>query len=90
MQEFTKRFNELASSSIDEQIEIEVSVFPNPSAGIITVKSDITIQQIKLYGVDGKLLSAFSTTTFELEKRGTYFLKIITSKGNAIKKVVVN
>tara|TARA_E500000331_G_scaffold357573_1_gene419793 strand:+ start:10458 stop:12578 length:2121 start_codon:yes stop_codon:yes gene_type:complete len=90
LQEFTKRFNELASSSIDEQIEIEVSVFPNPSAGIITVKSDITIQQIKLYGVDGKLLSAFSTTTFELEKRGTYFLKIITSKGNAIKKVVVN
>ena len=90
LQEFTERFNELNSSSIDELIDIEIVVFPNPSAGFITLKSDIEIQKVNLYMVNGSLLETTNNTTLQIDRKGTYFLKIYTEKGVLIKKVVVN
>lgn len=90
LQEFEKRWGELGTSnSINELIDVEVSVFPNPSAGKITVKSDLEINQINLYGIDGKLISVSEKTSFEIKIKGIYFLKIFTAKGKTIKKIVV-
>ena len=90
MQEFEKRWGELgAPNAIDELIDIEISVFPNPSAGKVTVKSDLEILQINLYAVDGKLLSVNDGTTIAIDTEGICFVKVITNKGNTVKKIIV-
>ena len=90
LQEFEKRWGELgAPNAIDELIDIEISVFPNPSAGKVTVKSDLEILQINLYAVDGKLLSVNDGTTIAIDTEGIYFVKVITNKGNTVKKIIV-
>jgi hypothetical protein len=89
LQEFTERFNELAASGIDELMNVEVSVFPNPSAGKVEVKSDLVIQQINLYTVDGKLLNTTQESVIQFDTQGIYFIKLITKKGIAVKKIVI-
>jgi hypothetical protein len=94
LQEFEKRWCELeiggcTSTGINDLIAVEVSVFPNPTAGKVTVKSDLNIKQINLYAVDGKYISTTESTTIDIAVKGIYFLKIITEKGNLVKKIVV-
>ncbi len=89
LQEFTERFNELGSSGIDELINVEVSVFPNPSAGKVEVKSDLFIQQINLYAVDGKLITTTTDAILDIKTKGIYFIKIITEQGISVKKIVI-
>ena len=90
LQEFEKRWGELGSANaINELINIEVSIFPNPSAGIIHIKSDLKINQINVYAVDGKYLLATESKTIDIDIKGIYFLKIITDKGTTVRKVIV-
>ena len=90
LQEFEKRWAELGvTSSIDELINMEVSIFPNPSAGIININSDLKINQIHLYAVDGKYLLTTERKKIDISIKGIYFLKIITEKGASVRKVIV-
>ncbi len=89
LQEFTERFNELGTSGIDELIQLDITIFPNPSAGKVKVKSDVVIQQINLYAVDGKLLNTTEESVIQIKTKGIYFIKIITEKGIAVKKIVI-
>ena len=89
LQEFTERFNELGTSGIDELIELDITIFPNPSTGLVQIKSDLVIQQINLYAVDGKLLNTTQESAIQFDTKGIYFIKIITEKGIAVKKIVI-
>ena len=90
LREFEERWGELGTpNALDELINIEVSVFPNPSAGKVEIKSDLVIQQINLYAVDGKLLNTTQESAIQFDTPGIYFIKIITEKGIAVKKIVV-
>jgi len=89
LQEFTERFNELAASGIDELMNVEASIFPNPSKGVVQVKTDLMIQQINLYMADGKLISITTDTILDIKTKGIYFIKIITNKGISVKKIVI-
>jgi hypothetical protein len=66
-----------------------VSIFPNPSAGMVQVKSSLAIKQINLYAVDGKYLSTTESKKIDIAIKGIYFLKIITDKGTTVRKVIV-
>jgi len=90
LQEFEKRWGELGSpNAIDELIDIELSIFPNPSAGKVTVLSDLEIIQINLYAADGKLISIQEGTIIDIARKGIYFIKIITKKGSTVKNVII-
>ena len=90
LQEFTKRFNELSSTSfINDLIDINVGVFPNPSLGEINIETDLYVEKINVYQQEGKLLKTFHDNKFHLDKNAIYFLKIFTKSGNIVKKVVV-
>ena len=90
LQEFEKRWGELGgSNSLEELINIELSVFPNPSPGKVEVKSDLLIQQINLYTLDGKLINVTQESDLQFEDPGIYFVKIITEKGIVVKKIVI-
>ena len=90
LQEFTKRFNELSSTPfINDLIDINVGVFPNPSLGEINIETDLYVEKINVYQQEGKLLKTFHDNKFHLDKNAIYFLKIFTKSGNIVKKVVV-
>ena len=70
-------------------IEINVSVFPNPSSGVINIKTNLEFNDIKLYGIDGKLIDSIVSRSIKIKTKGVYFIKIITDKGVFYKKIIV-
>jgi len=71
----------------------QVSVYPNPGNGTLTVSHSNIIDQVKVTDMLGK--TVFESTpkmhslTFNLENDGIYFVNIISGKENTIKKIVV-
>lgn len=70
-----------------------ISVYPNPTAGRVEVKAD-ALQRVEIYdavsrkvmdqqGIDGKCLFDLSALP-----SGSYYLRIYSAKGTAVKKVV--
>ena len=90
LQEFTKRFDELATTSeINNLVDVEVKVFPNPSLGTVNIDSELEIKKINIYLQDGKLLRTLKSKSFGLERNAIYYLKIFTDSGYALKTIVV-
>ena len=90
LQEFTERFNELSSgTNIDEFIDLEIDLYPNPSGGKVNVKTELQIAAIKLYDKQGKLLEITYEPELIIQKAGLYFIKIITEEGALVKKVII-
>ena len=90
LQEFTKRFDELATTSeINNLVDVEVKVFPNPSLGTVNIDSELEIKKINIYLQDGKLLRTLKSKSFDLERSAIYYLKIFTDSGYALKTIVV-
>ena len=72
-------------------------VYPNPSDGIFTVKSNFLIKQITVTAIDGKILevqnSNSNQTTINLETldKGIYFLTLVGINNQVeVKKVIIN
>ena len=94
LQEFEKRWCELGSGGciiigVNELIDIELSIFPNPSTGIVNIKTDLNINQINLYSAEGKLIEKVSHSSISIKVKGVYFIKVITEKGTIVKQVIV-
>lgn len=73
-------------------LQSSIVVYPNPTSETINISSTIPINKIELYDLLGKLV----LTTKEVNKvkinqleTGTYFLKLISEKGNVIKKIII-
>lgn len=72
----------------EQEIQDKLSVFPNPSSGIITiVNRDIAIQQLSMYNTLGQVVHKTTMTnemkTIDLTSLGTgvYFLQSISQEG---------
>lgn len=67
-----------------------VSVYPNPSNGMVNIKANTAILSLQLYDVQGRLLQAGKGDVVDISGRsaGLYFLKIQTEKGTKVEKVV--
>jgi len=91
LQEFEERWGELGGSTdINNELNSKISVYPNPSKGIINIISDLTIDYINLYNVEGKLLETSEKKSFFIKNKGIFFVKIRTINGEeSIKKVVI-
>ncbi|POY39838.1 hypothetical protein C3L50_08380 [Flavobacterium alvei] len=75
--------NALASDSI--------SVYPNPTNGLVTVNSTAAVKAITVYDTTGKQISASKTNTVDLsnQAKGVYLVQVQTENGSTSKKVVV-
>ncbi len=68
-----------------------VSVYPNPTVGLVKVNSDEAVKSIEAYAADGRL--AASTTdadAIDLSSCGSgiYLVKVVTAKGSSVYRVV--
>ncbi len=90
LQEFEKRWGELSSTSVQLITEEELEIYPNPSEGEVNILTDLEIERINIYSIEGKLIKTFETTKFNLETSGVYFIKIISTDGKkSIRKVIM-
>ena len=73
----------------------DITLFPNPTKGKVTLKTDLSNYQIALFNVLGtKIYSALklSNTTeldFSLLRSGVYMLRITTANKTTLKKIIV-
>jgi len=80
------------SNANDNSSKINISIFPNPTIGLVTIETDLKVDEIDIYDFSGRLLQTEFDTIFDMKKFGTgiYFLKIKTNEGVNVKRVVVN
>jgi len=73
----------------------QITVYPNPAGNFVTITTtnNLTIEQLQLFDITGKVLAQFNNQT-EIDlstiENGVYLLNIITEKGNLVKRLVVN
>jgi Leucine-rich repeat (LRR) protein len=78
----------------DFQNDASISVYPNPTNGIVTVNCNNSIKSVQLYDVQGRLLQTNlvneNETTIDVstKSKGVYFLKILSDKGMKVEKIV--
>ena len=67
-------------------------VYPNPTEGILSIKTTDKILSTGVYSLLGKLLALSSENTFNISAlpNGVYILKIETQEGVAIQKIIKN
>ncbi len=72
---------------IEEVSGVAMTIWPNPSAGIINLKSESAITKMELYNVQGRLLlvksgnSAEESIDLSSQTNGIYLLRVTTQKG---------
>ena len=79
----------------DINLTNQITVYPNPSGNFVTIttNNNLTIQQLQLLDITGKVIAQFSNQTeIDLSNiaNGVYLINIQTEKGNLVKQVVVN
>lgn len=74
-----------------------VSVYPNPSSGNITIESETAIETIQLISVNGQLVMeikkpVFENSSFTIDNlpKGFYFLKLSSESQSTTKKIIIN
>lgn len=76
------------------QPDTSVTVYPNPTSGIVNITAVNTIQTVNLYDVQGRLLQTellnHTQAAIDLTQRasGVYFVKVFTTGGIKVEKVV--
>jgi hypothetical protein len=69
-----------------------VSIYPNPSSGLMHVSGSIEIEKIMVVNSEGRIIyfdapEAFKFS-FELKERGIYFIQLLTADGQRFTKMV--
>jgi hypothetical protein len=82
-------------TSIAEEDQYQINIYPNPSTDLITIKWEGEVSMIQLTDARGRLLkviqtSGLSQTEVELNAfaKGVYFVQLYTTDGRIIKDIV--
>ncbi|MFT4600341.1 MAG: photosystem II stability/assembly factor-like uncharacterized protein [Arenicella sp.] len=84
-----------ATSSIEDEKQLNINVFPNPSNGQFNISMNSNEnKQIKVYTVDSKLIQQWTSsdykTLIEIEQgTGVYFLEVMTNSSRETFKLIV-
>ena len=76
--------------------DLAINLFPNPTSSSLTIKAEYHIQSIELYDVQGRLVQIKKSDTNEVfldlfnYNSGIYFVKITTTYGSHVEKIIKN
>ena len=85
-------FADLSKNDFNKDLSLQV--YPNPTADIVTIKSDSTINAIQIYDAQGRLLITKMTNetlqTIDLSSyaTGIYYLSVSTTNGKQTQKIM--
>lgn len=81
--------------SVDEhEIDLSLSVYPNPTNGVLNISSKSNMKSIHLYDIQGRLLQTkilsanHEVLDLTTQSAGVYFVKIFTEVGYKLEKVI--
>ncbi|MGV3697479.1 DUF7619 domain-containing protein [Flavobacterium sp.] len=83
-----------ALSNPDIPVDASISVYPNPTNGIVNIKCSNNIKSVQLYDVQGRILQTNlvnqNQTVLDItdQSNGVYFVKIISDYGMKVQKIV--
>ncbi|NOQ74748.1 MAG: T9SS type A sorting domain-containing protein [Crocinitomix sp.] len=78
-------------TSIKEEMPFEISLYPNPTNGLLNIQSSVPVD-IVVYNVVGEIiLSAKNATQIDLgnQPRGIYMVQLTSDKGTVTRKVTL-
>ena len=88
---------QVTSNSIHENQNIQISIYPNPSSGIVNIESDDIIEQYVVYSSLGKVVSVVKDlnkklhqVSFENFSSGVYYMDIQVEKNVIRKKLIIH
>ena len=85
----------LPLTSVVNNLSNDILIYPNPSSGILNLKSNTEIEQYSIFNISGQLLLRkfvnLKEITLELTnlENGTYFLNFTTNNSLVTKKITV-
>lgn len=71
---------------------VDVSIYPNPTADFVNIKSKVEVASISLFGIDGRKLSEnYGKNKIDLTSytTGVYFLSIVLKDGTTFKHKII-
>ncbi len=83
---------------VEHNNELNCNIYPNPASDILTIATELRVEEIAIYDIYGKTTTVYGlqTTDFvhsidvaDLET-GVYFVNIKTENGNIVKRFVKN
>ena len=81
----------VTSVTEDDKKNSNITVFPNPTTGIIQIDSKEVIEKVIVRNVLGEIIKESKSTKIDIynQANGIYFVEIITIKGKLSKKVIL-
>jgi hypothetical protein len=82
-------------SEIKEDLKNPFSIYPNPSSGILTIESDLNIEDIRVYDLLGKIVlqkscqARLKKLNLYYLKKGTYLVQISTQNNYIYYKKII-
>ena len=77
---------------ISNQKLLGVSIYPNPTSGLVSIQEVKYLKSLELYSITGQLVKSIKTSVNKFDisslQSGVYFIKITTAEGYATKKIV--
>jgi hypothetical protein len=84
-------------SSVSEEAQETITIFPNPSQAQFTIQSSSIIKNVRILSIAGQLIltiDSYSSNTITIDiqdlPKGIYIAEILTEKGLIIKKISRN
>jgi len=92
-----KDFNDVYSEdcenlSIDESLQLEFSLFPNPTQNTLFIESQLPIETVKIYNLQGQLIKEVSSNNIDVSQlsSGLYFAQVTVNGKIETKKFIKN
>ncbi|MCP2026403.1 Flp pilus assembly pilin Flp [Flavobacterium sp. HSC-32F16] len=80
--------------SSDSFVMDHFSIYPNPASEVVNInlKEDLKLEKVNIYNTLGQLVKTENKNIISVNSlsNGIYFLEIITDKGKANRKIIVN
>lgn len=78
-------------TGIEEATENGISIYPNPTDGVLNITGDIDILEIQMYDVNGQMVYSGTERTIDMStySTGMYFIKIASADGNVFSAKVL-
>ncbi len=77
-----------------DPVDVSLSVYPNPSNGLVNISGQYEIKSVQLYDIQGRLLQTQVTSatqaTLDISNQasGVYFVKITTEAGSKVERII--
>lgn len=77
-------------SSVSEQSDIDITIFPNPAKEVLNIKSNSNVLKTSILSMDGKIVARLNSNTIDVSQlpKGIYTVVVTTKNGTSTRKLI--